>query len=60
MTSNNSKMKSRNTLKVDIPLWFIDHCNVNNIDLKRWYEWQVHLAIERKKLYLRMNTSYGK
>jgi hypothetical protein len=28
---------------------FIDYCNVNNINLQKWYRWQLHLIWQRRK-----------
>lgn len=29
---------------------FIDYCNLNNIDLIKWYRWQLHLIWEQRNL----------
>jgi hypothetical protein len=36
---------------------FIDHCNVNGIDLVKWYRWQLHLLWEQRNI-ARINSGY--
>jgi hypothetical protein len=38
---------------------FIDHCNVNGIDLIKWYRWQLHLLWEQRNA-TRINSGYFK
>jgi len=28
---------------------FIDYCNLNNINLRDWYRWQLHLIWQQRK-----------
>ena len=28
---------------------FVDYCNLNNINLRDWYRWQLHLIWQRRK-----------
>lgn len=37
--------------------WFIDHCNVNGIDLVKWHRWQLHLMWEQRNIN-RILTGY--
>lgn len=40
---------------------FIDYCNLNNINLRDWYKWQLHLIWEsRKDLKNKTKTSVNK
>jgi hypothetical protein len=41
------KIKS---LQEQITSEFIDYCNVNQIDLVKWYKWKLHLIWQHRKL----------
>lgn len=34
---------------------FIDYCNERNVDLKKWYRWQLHLIWERRNIHRKLN-----
>jgi hypothetical protein len=36
---------------------FIDYCNVNNIDLVKWYRWQLHLIWEQRRIHRHYNKT---
>ena len=38
---------------------FIDYCNLNGIDLIKWYKWQLHLLWEQRNIS-RINSGYFK
>jgi len=38
---------------------FIDYCNLNGIDLIKWYRWQLHLLWEQRNIS-RINSGYFK
>lgn len=38
---------------------FIDYCNINGIDLIKWYKWQLHLLWEQRNIS-RINSGYFK
>lgn len=37
---------------------FIDYCNEKNIDLVKWYRWQLHLIWEQRKASRTNNKDY--
>jgi len=43
-------MKKINSLHGKITKEFIDYCNVNGINLVKWYRWQLHLIWEQRNL----------
>jgi len=43
-------MKKINSLHGKITKEFIDYCNVNGINLIKWYRWQLHLIWEQRNL----------
>jgi len=45
------KQKSQSTYQINIPVSFIDHCNINNIDLVKYYQWKLHLKKEQQKTW---------
>jgi hypothetical protein len=51
-----SKLESLNN-KMDAK--FIDYCNLNGIDLIKWYKWQLHLLWEQRNIS-RINSGYFK
>jgi hypothetical protein len=44
------------SLQGKITAEFIDYCNDKNIDLVKWYRWQLHLIWEQRKT----NRNYNK
>ena len=39
---------------------FIDYCNTNNIDLIKWYRWQLHLIWEQRNIYRKTTNQPNK
>jgi hypothetical protein len=35
---------------------FIDYCNIKEIDLVKWYRWQLHLIWEQRKIHRKMQS----
>ena len=50
MKNNPEIMKKINSLHGKITKEFIDYCNVNGINLIKWYRWQLHLIWEQRNL----------
>jgi hypothetical protein len=50
MKNNQEIMKKINSLHGKITKEFIDYCNVNGINLIKWYRWQLHLIWEQRNL----------
>jgi uncharacterized protein YjaG (DUF416 family) len=42
-------MRRIKSLQEKITPSFIDYCNLNGIDLSKWYRWQLHLIWQRRK-----------
>lgn len=38
---------------------FIDYCNINNIDLVKWYRWQLHLIWQQRDNNKMYNKKYS-
>jgi uncharacterized protein YjaG (DUF416 family) len=34
---------------------FIDYCNLNGVDLVKWYRWQLHLIWEQRNINRRLS-----
>lgn len=54
-TLTDNYMKKVNSLQGKITPKFIDYCNINNIDLVKWYRWQLHLIWEQRNLNRKQN-----
>lgn len=48
-------MQKVNSLQGKITPQFIDYCNLNNIDLVKWYRWQLHIIWEQRNLSRKQN-----
>jgi len=44
-----STMRKLQSLQGKITPEFVDYCNLNNINLRDWYRWQLHLIWQRRK-----------
>jgi hypothetical protein len=42
-------MQKVQSLQGKITPEFVDYCNLNNINLRDWYRWQLHLIWQRRK-----------
>jgi hypothetical protein len=42
-------MRKLQSLQGKITAEFVDYCNLNNINLRDWYRWQLHLIWQRRK-----------
>jgi hypothetical protein len=42
-------MRKLQSLQGKITPEFVDYCNLNNINLRDWYRWQLHLIWQRRK-----------
>lgn len=42
-------MQKLHSLQQKITPTFIDYCNLNNINLREWYKWQLHLIWQQRK-----------
>lgn len=42
-------MRKLHSLQGKITPEFVDYCNLNNINLRDWYRWQLHLIWQRRK-----------
>lgn len=49
-TPTDNYMKKINSLQGKMTPEFIDYCNLNNIDLTKWYRWQLHLIWEQRRI----------
>lgn len=54
-TLTDNYMQKVNSLHGKITSEFIDYCNLNNIDLVKWYRWQLHLIWEQRNLNRKQN-----
>lgn len=52
---NNYTMLQIKSLQGKLTPNFIDYCNTQNIDLVKWYRWQLHLIWEQRNIYRRSN-----
>lgn len=43
-------MQKINSLQGKLTKDFIDYCNERNIDLIKWYRWQLHLIWQQRKI----------
>lgn len=65
MIRSQSQIEKQNTMsKVEsltnkMDAKFIDYCNLNGIDLVKWYRWQLHLLWEQRNIS-RINSGYFK
>lgn len=55
---DNQTMKKVNSLQGKITEKFIDYCNENNIDLVKWYRWQLHLIWEQRNLHRNLEKEF--
>ena len=44
-----STMQKIHSLQGKLTPEFVDYCNLNNINLRDWYRWQLHLIWQRRK-----------
>jgi hypothetical protein len=47
-------MEKVNSLQSKLTQDFIDHCNLNDINLIQWYRWQVHLIWEQRNIHRKL------
>lgn len=48
-TINQETMEKVRSLQGKLTPEFIDYCNLNGVNLRDWYRWQLHLIWQRRK-----------
>lgn len=48
-------MQKIKSLQGKITPEFIDYCNLNGVNLRDWYRWQLHLIWQRRRNYRILN-----
>jgi len=49
-------MNQLKSLQGRMTVEFIDYCNINEIDLVKWYRWQLHIIWEQRKIHRKMQS----
>lgn len=47
-------MEKTKSIQSKLTPQFIDHCNLNGINLINWYRWQLHLLWEQRNIHRRL------
>lgn len=55
-TTDLETMQNVKSLQEKITPEFIDYCNLNGVNLRDWYRWQLHLIWQRRKDHRTLKT----